>query len=183
MKLIQIILLGTCLGCASEIIVHSDSDKDILGWPYTTYNWLNDKEIESRNNPLYYNELTDKRIKTATADEFKKKGYTLNSNSPDILVHYHIVTQQRSKVLTEPMGYHYGPYWLRSRVDVIEYDEGTIILDLMDSKNKNLIWRGWAISVLAEKDIVPKEMVDKSIKKIFSQLPSAKNIPEEKSLK
>ncbi|MFM7430038.1 MAG: hypothetical protein ACKO1F_09080 [Flammeovirgaceae bacterium] len=43
--------------------VRSDYDKDINLNLYKTYSWLPVKEIESKNNPLVYNELTDKRIK------------------------------------------------------------------------------------------------------------------------
>lgn len=168
------------MACSNDIIVRTDSDTDLKGWPYTKYSWLDNKQIESRNNPLEYNELTDKRIKSVTNIEFKEKGYKLDTLLPDVLVHYHIITDERTKVLTEPTGYHYGPYWLRSRVNVIEYDEGTIIIDVMDSKNKNLIWRGWAVSFIDKEEMVSKELIDKSVKKIFIEFPGVQNITTRK---
>ena len=67
---------------------------------------------ESNQNPLYDNELNSKRIKAAVDKELMNKRYQLDSESPDLLVHYHIVIEDKSVVIRESDAHNYSPYWL-----------------------------------------------------------------------
>ena len=49
--------------------------------------------------------------------------------------------------------------------------EGTLIVDLYDAKNKNLVWRGIAQNTLSNKGNKNQEMVKKAITKMFKQYP------------
>jgi hypothetical protein len=53
--------------------VSSDYDNNVNLKLYKTYAWLPVKEIESKVDPLVYNELTDKRIKSAVDIQMKNK--------------------------------------------------------------------------------------------------------------
>ncbi len=160
------------VNCSNQIRVRSDYDKDVNLTTYKTYAWLPTKEIESKNNPLLYNELTDKRIKKAVDLQFQAKGIPNTEVSPDFLVHYHIIIENRSTVRSTPYGYNYSPYWMRNQLDVYQYQEGTLIIDLMDAKNNNLIWRGWASEVLNNNDpeLTEKEIAE-AVYSILKQFP------------
>ena len=72
-------------------------------------------------------------------------------------------------------GYNYGPYWMRTRADVFQYREGTLIIDLMDSKNKNLIWRGWGVSVLGDNSVsLTEEEINDILIKILKEFPPSR---------
>ena len=47
-------------------------------------------------------------------------------------------------------GYGYGGYWGGGGVDVYQYTEGTLILDLIEAKSKQLVWRGMAQGTIDE---------------------------------
>jgi hypothetical protein len=160
--------------CSPSLRVYTDYDREFNIQKYPTYTWAEDKEIESRNNPLYYNELNDKRIKKAVNDQLSGKGYQLVSENPDVLIHYHIVVEDRSEIRTDPYGF-YGPYWTRSRTYSYSYRQGTLIIDLMDASNKYLLWRGWAVSVMDQTyDLIETEvMITKAVIEIFEKLPRA----------
>lgn len=158
------------LACSNELRVYTDYDRSVSIQKLTTYDWLPVKQIESRNSPILINELTDKRIKTAVEAQLKEKGYEHSTTSPAMIIHYHIVIENRASVRPEPFGYNYGQYWLRNEVDTYRYEEGTLILDFMDNKNCELIWRGWAVSVLDE-DAITEEMIDKAVVEIFKKFP------------
>ncbi len=161
-------------GCSNQITVKSDYDKDVDLSLYKTYAWLPNKEIESKTNPLVYNELTDKRIKQAVETQLQSKGIQLATN-PNLRVHYHIIIDNKSAVRPDAYGYNYSTYWMRNQVDVFRYREGTLIIDLMDSKNKNLIWRGWGVSVLNDSDVsLTEEEISDIVIKILHEFPPSK---------
>jgi hypothetical protein len=160
--------------CSNQIAVKSDYDKDVDLSLYQTYAWLPNKEIESKNNPLVYNELTDKRIKQAVETQLQNKGIQ-RATIPDLHVHYHIIIENKSAVRPATYGYNYSNYWMRNQVDVLQYREGTLIIDLMDSKNKNLIWRGWGVSVLGDSSVsLTEEEINDAVSKILKEFPPSK---------
>lgn len=167
------VLLLPLAACSGQLQVSSDFDRDVEIHRFTTYTWLDAKAIEQRNDPLNYNELTDKRVKLAVDKQLKDKGYGLMPDSAQLIVHYHITVEDRVVIRPEPFGYSYGNYWTENRRSAVRYKEGTLIVDFMDSKNRNLIWRGWAVSVVNEDRMITEEMINHAVTKIFERFPSS----------
>ena len=176
MKTFGLMLCMVAMGCSSQLRVYSDQDRDFNLADYKTYQWAPQHEIERNNNPLYYNELTDKRIKTNADAQLKLKKLSLTNANPDAKFHYHIVVDDKFSVSSDPYGL-YGPYWSRMGTNVVPYKEGTLILDMMDSKTNNLIWRGYAVSVIEESDT---EMREDMIKKAVTKIVKLYNTPGNK---
>lgn len=173
MRYLLIISVLLLAGCSQQITVHTDMDPDYDLWKYKSFDWGQKVNIEEGKNPLLYNELNDKRIKAAVQQQLSKRGYKHTAESPDLIMHYHIIVKDQSAVVTEPFGYSYGPYWSRMNTNVYMYKEGTLILDLMDSKTNNLIWRGWAVTDVKD-SYSPKEIeeiIQKVVSKIFRKFP------------
>jgi hypothetical protein len=171
MKLTWLLLLLLVTACSEQLRIHTDFDRSIEIHRLNTYTWLDSKGIESRNSPIYYNELNDKRIKQAVETQLKSKGYAFHPDSAQLIVHYHIAIEDKLELRTEPYGYTYGNYWMDSKRYPYRYKEGTLIVDFMDSRNKNLIWRGWAVSVLDEEKLITEELINSAVKKIFESFP------------
>ena len=169
-----LIIIG---GCSSEIRTYSDYDPDYDLKTYTTFTWKQIENIELGRNPLYYNELNDKRIKSAVQKELISKGYTLSDNKSDFVVHYHIIVDDQSIVTTDPHEEFYSPYWTHLRTSISQYREGTLIIDVMDPQDSNLIWRGRAVSAI--KEVHTPGQIDQLIKttvaKIFRKFPKKDN--------
>jgi len=166
-------LLLFLAACSSEIRVSSDYDPDYDLRKYSTFNWLPTTNIELEQNPLYYNELNDKRIKSAVEEQFERKGYMMSTVKPDLIVHYHIIVDDQSIVTTDPFGYFYSPYWTHLQTTIRQYREGTLIIDVMDPKTSNLIWRGYASSPIEEAYSPSKidSLVKTAVTKIFKKFP------------
>ena len=166
-------VVGLCLvSCSAQMNVRSDYDREINLRQYKSYYRLPVKEIESKIEPLYYNELTDKRIKKAVDLQLQGKAIRSDSIAPSLRVHYHISVDRRATIRPANYGYAYGPYWMRNQMDSYSYREGTLIIDLMDAKTNNLVWRGWASSVLNDNDIDLSEMkITEAVFKILQQFP------------
>jgi hypothetical protein len=166
-------LLFILTGC-SGIIVNSDYDRDVNMKPYNTYAWAESKDIEAKNNPLYYNELSDKRIKTEVDKQLKKRGYVLSAENPQLTLHYHILIEDQTELRHDPY-VPYGSYWMQPHVNYYRYNEGTLIIDFMETKTNNLAWRGWASSVLGANRELNEALIKEATTQIFKIYPYKAN--------
>ena len=172
-RLLLLTAVTLVCGCSSSLKVYSDRDKSIDISDYRYYYWPTEAAIERKGlNPLFYNELTDKRIKTAVNDQLQRRGYIANDEKRQIEMHYHIILEDKTLMALEPSGAIYGKYWQNKSSTVYPYQEGTLIIDLMDVQTKNLVWRGWATGVV-ESDMTtnPEEAIGKAVAKIFKKFP------------
>ena len=111
------------------------------------------------------------------------KGFT-KSEDPDILVN--IFTKARRKVDVYNNSYGYGGYgyggyygwypWYYGPnygVQISEYTEGTLFIDLIDSEKKELIWQGIGSGGLSNSGNVSKkeERVKEFVIEIMEQYP------------
>lgn len=161
------------VACSERLVVRTDFDKSISVQRLTAYNWSPQREIESRNNPLYYNELNDKRIRTAVDTHMANKGYLLDTNAPLMLIHYHFTVEELSTFRPEEFGYNYNRYWLDQRANLVRYSQGTLFIDFMDADNCNLIWRGWTSSVLDESRMMDEELLNRAVNEIMARFPDS----------
>jgi hypothetical protein len=171
---ISIVSILALAACSPEIRVYSDHDPAYQVKNFRTFDWGQKTDIEVNRNALHYNELNDKRIKSAILRELSVRRYLMAEANPDVVIHYHIIIDDQSVVSTEPFGYFYGPYWTQLRTHVYSYREGTLIIDLMDPKTNNLVWRGWATAAIDT--IVPEqteEMINRAVAKIFRRFPNS----------
>ena len=122
---------------------------------------------------MFRNTLIEKRFKNSVTDQLKAKGITEAADNPDFYVMYYSGTQ--NKVNVTNYGYGYGPRWGYGGggVDVQQYTEGTIILDFVDAKTKQLVWRSTASGALS-KNPTPEEAqqrLDDVVAQMLSEYP------------
>jgi len=169
-KILFVLGLAAVTACSDQITVRTDYDRAFNISDYPSFAWMDKEGIEARNNPLYYNELNDKRIRDAVLAQLNAKGYTFTAEKPRLKVHYHIVIEDKTQIRSDT----YSPYWIKSERDVYTYREGTLIIDLMDAETNALLWRGWAISALSDTDQMSDELIHDAVAKIIAKLPQAK---------
>jgi len=162
---IGIFMLG--LGCATVDVAY-DFDPEADFSALHTYGW---QPIPKRSKA---DAFVIKRIKAAVAQEMDAKGFRESESAPDFTIALH--GSKERKVDVQEWGYSYsprayyhpygfrddrpgglsGPRWgrgedyeeYRSGTDVYEYEEGTLIIDIVDAKKKELLWRGSATDVI-----------------------------------
>lgn len=149
-------LIGAVLaatGCSS-ITVNQDFDTQADFAAYKMYTWLQQPTtaIGDAKAAQRTNTLLDKRIRSAVDAQLASKGMTLVSENPDALVIYHTGIDQKVDVQDWGYSYPHYPYggWYGGQVDVYEYNEGTLIIDIIDAKSDQLVWRGTATKVIDE---------------------------------
>lgn len=147
------------LGCAalvtlscSTVQVHHDFDRDYNFSRLKTYEWL------PASAPAELSELRIKRFRSVFDQQMASRGYTRTAENPDFLIAMHVTGREIIEVTD--WGYRYGSYrWGRS-VDVHQYTEGTALIDFVDSRSKELFWRG-VVSAVAEPGLSPEAQEEK----------------------
>ena len=168
-------LLFTITKCSS-ISVSSDYDpaKDFDG--YKTFAVFKDvvKGSELEKAPLIKARVLDAIERTMIAKGFSK----VELADADLVVHSFAGTKDKLNVTD--WGYSYGGYWrgypYGRNIDVTQYTEATLVLDLVDGKNDELIWRGIGTGVLSENKTPAEktEAVDNAVRKILGEYPPEK---------
>jgi hypothetical protein len=158
---LAVMTLGVLAGCSSYTIT-SDYDSNASFASLKTYKWAIDPANAS-GNLLLKNQLLGKRVKAAIDSELAAKGMTLvTSGDADLIVASHLTTKDKLNITD--WGYGYGGGWYHgyggygSNVDVTQYTEGTLVIDLINGKAKDLIWRGVATGAIASTPPPPEEL-------------------------
>ena len=141
-------------GCSS-VTVHSDYDKAADFSQYKTYHFLG--WAEESNKIL--NRFDQERIQNAFANEFSNRNLTFVESNGDMAVSLFIVVDKKTSVTayTNSMnagGWGYGAGWgwyggyggvgmgtSTTTYSENDYLEGTLIVDVYDTKTKKMIWK------------------------------------------
>lgn len=173
MILMFIIAVSMLVGCSSYDIV-SDYDSAAPFASFKTYRWAIDP-ANAQGNLLLQNQLLGKRVKSAVDEELKAKGFTLvTSGEADVFIASHLTTKDKLNVTDWGYGYGAGPYrygygYGGSSVSVTQYTEGTLVVDMVNAKNKELVWRGIASGAMASQ-LPPPEEMDARVKEIIGAI-------------
>lgn len=138
--------------CQTELPVVSDYDPDADFSQYTTYGIKLTAEEDSR--PLEINPNAEKRIAQIIRQEMELHGYT-ESGNPDLWISFYLKVSEKMNVITDAsLNYRMGPYyygpnwgygpgWVQNEMGR-EYEEATLVIDMVDAEEKQLVWFGAA---------------------------------------
>jgi hypothetical protein len=151
-------LLALTFGLAcSNLRLSSDWDVDVDFSKIQTYAWIGQTSGVQGIEPP--NSLLDKRIRKAVHDTLIRKGFReVDRAEADVVVSYHLGIEKKLDVRTLERGYGYAyrgagryrGYGGYSDTYVTQYDEGTLLLDLVEPKKMQIVWRGSAQSRISE---------------------------------
>jgi hypothetical protein len=144
-------------GC-STMEVSYDYDPKAKFSGLNTYDWLDEPQKPTGDPRIDDNTILKSRVQTAVDTALAARGFRKVSSDPDFLVAYHVSLDRQQSVQTLNSYYGYSPgwgygygasyrpgYWAGApETYVYEYEEGTLILDVVDPKSKELMWRGSA---------------------------------------
>jgi hypothetical protein len=117
-----------------------------------------------------------KRVQAAVEKSLQAKGLSKADGKPDLWVVLHTRTRNERQVTTYSSGWGWGwgwrgGYWTTARVDNIPI--GTLVVDLVDTGHKELVWRGSATRAV-DREETPQERagkVQEAVDKIFEEFP------------
>jgi hypothetical protein len=178
MKLLLILGFALLMSCSS-ITVKTDFDPSADFSKYKTYSWYTGKMPD--DDALAKNPLIKKRVIASVDKVLAGKGFKkVDDGNPDFVVIVHGATKQKTQISSYGYGaYGYGRWgygwggYGPSGIDVYQYDEATIFIDIADFAKKELVWRGTGTDVVSGTDD-PEELqenIDNAVSKILEDFP------------
>jgi hypothetical protein len=158
-------------GCAT-LAVDSYTRRGTDIGQFQTYMWGPPDTVATGDPRLDSNPFFENAVRRAVDEGLKARRYTITQTlTADLIVHYHASAAQRVDVgaADEQLGYSQGagePY---------VFEAGTVTVDLIDSRNKTLVWRGWALSGLdgiVDDQRALERHVSDVVRQILRRLPS-----------
>jgi hypothetical protein len=169
--ILGILLIG--LSSCSSIRVSNDFDSKVDLTVYKTYAFY-----KSGIDQLKMSDLDKKRVLRAIDRELQAKGYT-KSTQPDFMINIFTKSKEVIDVYsTNYFGYGYygwNPYmWGPNNTNVDQYTEGTLFIDFIDVKKKEMYWQGIGTAAITRATGEKKEkLIDGYVAKILAQYPDA----------
>lgn len=176
-----IMSLALLASCTSSPKIHSLMDKEADFTRYKTYGFAEKLGTDESG----YSSLVTKYLKASITRELDKRGYQ-QSNEPDLIVNFYVKSEEKVQVRTSPsssasVAYRHGYYGYRAGVyspwpqydhdtQVTQYSEGTLNIDLVDAKQRQLVWEGVAVGRVP-KDVLDDldARIDKVVTQIFAK--------------
>lgn len=118
------------------------------------------------------NELAQKRIDAALAAQMEAKGLTKATGEADLVVVPHCKVSKEQRIDVTGYGYRY-PGWGMQTVNVTDVSVGTLVVDIVQSGTKAVVWRG-IVSDTLPYSITPEKsekLINKAVGKLFKKFP------------
>jgi hypothetical protein len=159
-----ILIINSC-----GIYVQYDYDTEVNFDIYKSYSFYQ-PDIDK----VEISDLDKKRILRSLDEGLKLKGME-RSNSPDLLITFE--TQSKERVYIN----NYSPYMWRPFFYPYSYSsgysriQGTLYINFIDNKNKQLVWQGKGVGVLNEYSKDRDKMIGNFVTSILEKFPPIEN--------
>lgn len=168
----MIALSALALGSVWAQDVRYNFDKSTDFSKFKTYKWVPIK------GAAFPDELIDKNIKAAVDAQLAAKGLTkTDAESADLFIGYQGAVGEEKELTAYNTGWGAGPGWWRaggvSTAQTSTIYIGQIAIDMYDSANKTLVWRG-IVSKTIDPDAKPdkrEKNLNKAMTKLFKNYP------------
>jgi Domain of unknown function (DUF4136) len=176
------LVLLALAGCASTPRIAVDSRPNTDFAAYKTYAFVTQPGTDREG----YTTILTGHFKAALQAEMQARGYRLVSDNPDLQLNFFSNVEHRSETRSSPrlnVGYiHYrggisiGFPIANQDLETRNYKVGTITIDVVDARHKELIWEGVLEGALSRKALEnPAAAVQSAVTQIFARFPVAKS--------
>lgn len=165
LPLLAFLVFASC----SSVRVAADYDREVDFNQYQSFAFYKPGIDKAK-----ISDLDKRRILRAIEAELMAKGMT-KSDQPDILISIFTKEKERVDVYNNYYGHgwYWNPYWYGHHgSSVSRTSEGTLFIDIIDTKTNNLIWQGMGTADLKMSNIEVKEkQIQEITNKILEKYP------------
>ena len=128
-------------------------------------------------DPFATNTLLDRRVRAAVDSELVRRGFEfVDKSAAALLLNYYVVIEGRVAIRSFS-GAHAGVYnhgmvaGVYAPSALRHYEQGVLMLDLIDPRDDELKWRGWAVARLRTETFDSAQVAD-LVRRILDRLPA-----------
>jgi len=173
---LALFLLISSGAVAQDVRYNFDKNTDFT--KFKTYKWVVVKQSPQ------VDQLKDKQIKESVDAELAKKGLTkVDADTADLYVAYQAAVGTEKQFTSYNSGWDYGPGWYRggwygggggmTTGQTSTIYTGQLAVDMYDSKNHDLVWRG-VVSKTLDPEAKPDKQqknLNKAVAKLLKNFP------------
>jgi hypothetical protein len=140
---------------------------------YTSYVWDEPDDSPTGDPRLDNNPFFLHRLHAAIHWELATRGIGYDAEGPALEVHHHAVVRNRVDVYEADRAAGYTSEYGEG-TQVIQFEEGTFLVDIADARTNEVIWRGWAqldLGPALEDPMVMRDQIDRAIRSMFEKFP------------
>ena len=177
-KLACVATMALALSACSSMTVQSDFNAGTDFSSYKTFAFISDKPLLTvYNAPI--SPLFEGRVMRAVQDELSAKGYEFvaDRENADFVVSFSIGGRDELRVSNYPSQYRGPTSWTwgapyYTEVDVSNYTEGTLAIDIFDVESRAPVWHGWAVKTIYTEDRRnPTPVINDAVEAILDDFP------------
>jgi hypothetical protein len=187
--------------CSSGIHVSTTTAPDASLAGLRTFRVLNapqrraDAPALSQSDPMLDNSITNRELRSDLTQGLEAKGYALDTDNPDFVVAYYAGTKEKM----DTTYWNPDPYWRYGyrglgyrgfgyrgwawpwygfaapypAMQLQEYTQGTVIVDVVDPRTKELLWRGQGVAAVSDSPSTYSKELDRTVTAILKKFPHA----------
>jgi hypothetical protein len=166
---------ATVLGIlAAALTLACSTMTTAVDWDHTT-DWSQFHTfqlVDGTRDPVTF---TQKRIEDAVSSALTGKGWAVATSNPDILVYTHVVltNQQQWNATSMGGGFGYrgwGGMGRTTQATMTNIPMGTLVIDLVNPKTKELVWRGQATDQVSGTG-EDQGTIQEAVRRLFERFP------------
>ena len=191
--LLLLLVTSTILSACSSYNYYAVGSKKADVSKYHTYAWVPGNELKA--DGYYENSVAEERIIESANQVLSNRGMQLDTKKPDLLIRYTAMVKDKTRAISAPvyyqspsylvprMAYYRGyrvfyysytrpfPVYVGNDEREVAFEEGNIVIDLIDRNTSRVIWRGVAKGEVNNPEKAVNDL-PKVIEKIFGKLPA-----------
>lgn len=182
-RILLLTIAGLMLAaCATGPVAKTsaDYDRSIDFSAYRTFGFFEKLGTDEAG----YESLVTQALRSAARREMEARGYTYAETGADLMINFNgrLAQQTRISQTSAPPPMYYGyrrgyyagwaAYGYSTQTHVDQYVEGTINVDIVDAKRKQLVWEGVAVGRVTDKVRQDRvAAINSAVTEIFAKYP------------
>ena len=181
MKTLLTVLLVLTLSITNAQKVTGDYEKSTDFSIYKTYQFIGWQD----NSDQVMNDFDKRRLRDAIIEEMRVRQFELVESGADMAISLFVVIDKKTSTTAYTSyyggaGYGYGRRYggrgwssgyATTSYSERDYLQGTLVLDMLDTQSKDLLWQGVATGTVNSKPEKREKSIPKAIKKLMKKFP------------
>ncbi len=185
---ILLALLVVAASCGKSYTFSTDRDAAAKFDQYQTFQVIDYYKFKGSGDPVVDSELNKKRIINLIEAQMRQKGYVPaeDGRQPELYVKFRNSIEGRQEFVQNFNNNAWGwnrwntwnnpGMWNQQPMTTFEnnYEEVNLVIDIVDARNNNLLWQGWAFDRLKRSRKNYMSNMEKIIQAMFDEYPFPK---------
>jgi hypothetical protein len=177
------LVLGLLLTACMNYNVRYDYDSRANYSSFKTFDWYASSRLGKDKGQKVDNPIMDRRVAAAVEQELATRGFKRESTAdPDFLVTYYPIYQEKRYMTAQHVGWGtwgFRPFGIGISTTTRQehvYKEGTLVLEIVDFKTNQLVWKAAAEGALTElrNPEDADEVVNRAVRQMLERFPPKK---------